>query len=617
MISLLKLEGTLDNATCYVTVNDQLVDIITDFASRPCFETTKDCILKIVVKNAEQAKIGSVCVDTTIIPFDTPQWLPLLRENDYLKELPENTKPPRVLISFTSDKLPSVTEVSEISSSGESQNHANIDEMCSNLVEKNKGLMGKVFELENFIQEKKWKEKENLHQKYHEGKNFEESEKVFRVKIEQMEMLKFDLEKKANSFEMLYKQERYQREYLEKQINMITQEFENLLQGQNKRIAEYKSELAQLYEKQKNNQEIIESLTFKLKECEAQRDELKKASLLEGITSSSEKNRKEILTLLQDKFEESEFQRKVLKEKLESLNIPRSGHDCPLPDHCLLSSNNYSELQKSQSNFQSQILKLQSELSSKTFEISKLVSKVQQFEQSKKKIYNSQQSSNDLKIKQLQISSDSAKQSNKALQNTVELLTEQVKILSEKLAISKQLNYELSHVEKDSVVNKSKLSSDNADERFGEYIKNYGIEHQFERVAEGVYSFGSKKVSITIKNGYLVCRVGGGYMMIEEFLRLILNKEVKLDEEEGIKRPTEFLSPRNSSRNQCKRSISQDYEPEGSQTERILGFEYDFSNPINGLKENQEFSPGKFRLSPANKRAFTPLRRGVYKRIYK
>ena len=51
------------------------------------------------------------------------------------------------------------------------------------------------------------------------------------------------------------------------------------------------------------------------------------------------------------------------------------------------------------------------------------------------------------------------------------------------------------------------------------------MENQFVRITEGVYSFGSKKVSVTIKNGSLVCRVGGGYMMIDQFLEFVFKQD--------------------------------------------------------------------------------------------
>lgn len=40
----------------------------------------------------------------------------------------------------------------------------------------------------------------------------------------------------------------------------------------------------------------------------------------------------------------------------------------------------------------------------------------------------------------------------------------------------------------------------------------------FIRLQPGIYSFGSKKVSVKVENNKINIRVGGGYMTIEEFL---------------------------------------------------------------------------------------------------
>ena len=481
--------------------------------------------------------------------------------------------------------------------------------------------------MENWIQSKKWKINEKAHKKFHftleNERNAEENLSKYKIKAEQMEVLKSELDKRVISLEILYKQERYQREHLEKQIYSITQEFEDLLQGQNKRNIECKGEIAQLCEKIRLLQECLDTANDKLRECEIQRDELKRVSIVSITYETIDKNRKSALSLLQDKLEESEFQRKALKEKLENLIESIQERKKPpqqvLQESCLAYQKDYIDLQKNQSVLQSQIVNLQSECDSKQFEISRLENLLYQTETSKQKLTTIQLSSKENEIKELRISSENARKVHLSLQSTVDLLTEQVKILSEKLACSQQRNYDLSHHDKESI-NRSKLSSDNADERFSEYIKNYGVEHRFERVAEGVYTFGSKKVSITIKNGYLVCRVGGGYMMIEEFLKLILNQESKNDDKDIGKKVTGCLSPGNhSSRNNARRSMSQtDYELEGAQTERVLEYEYDLSNPINGLKENFEHSPGRYKLSPANKqRAFAPFRRNFYTRLHK
>ena len=49
----------------------------------------------------------------------------------------------------------------------------------------------------------------------------------------------------------------------------------------------------------------------------------------------------------------------------------------------------------------------------------------------------------------------------------------------------------------------------------------------FKRENEGVYQFGQKRLSVKIENGSLKCRVGGGYLSIDEFVDQYLPIELE------------------------------------------------------------------------------------------
>ena len=72
---------------------------------------------------------------------------------------------------------------------------------------------------------------------------------------------------------------------------------------------------------------------------------------------------------------------------------------------------------------------------------------------------------------------------------------------------------------------------DQIDQALGEYINKFPEREQmkimFLRESEGVYQFGSKKIHIKIQKGnQILCRVGGGYITIDEFLRTYTAQEV-------------------------------------------------------------------------------------------
>ena len=66
------------------------------------------------------------------------------------------------------------------------------------------------------------------------------------------------------------------------------------------------------------------------------------------------------------------------------------------------------------------------------------------------------------------------------------------------------------------------VKQDSIDKKLAEYINNFPERQKlkvlFMRESEGVYQFGSKKVSIRVDMDRINIRVGGGYLSIDEFL---------------------------------------------------------------------------------------------------
>jgi len=65
------------------------------------------------------------------------------------------------------------------------------------------------------------------------------------------------------------------------------------------------------------------------------------------------------------------------------------------------------------------------------------------------------------------------------------------------------------------------IKNDEIDVRLAEFINLHPDRPQlkllFQRVTEGVYQFGQKKVTMKVENNQLKVRVGGGYLTIDEF----------------------------------------------------------------------------------------------------
>lgn len=62
------------------------------------------------------------------------------------------------------------------------------------------------------------------------------------------------------------------------------------------------------------------------------------------------------------------------------------------------------------------------------------------------------------------------------------------------------------------------VKHDNVDEKLAEYINEYGSPVPWKRISEGNYVYGTKKVSVKYLRNHLIIKVGGGSMMVEEFV---------------------------------------------------------------------------------------------------
>lgn len=80
------------------------------------------------------------------------------------------------------------------------------------------------------------------------------------------------------------------------------------------------------------------------------------------------------------------------------------------------------------------------------------------------------------------------------------------------------------------------VKGDHVDETLAEYINNNKSKLQvmFVRMNPGIYQFGSKKICVSVEQGRIIIRVGGGYMIIDEFLDQYTTIELEKALREGI-----------------------------------------------------------------------------------
>ena len=72
----------------------------------------------------------------------------------------------------------------------------------------------------------------------------------------------------------------------------------------------------------------------------------------------------------------------------------------------------------------------------------------------------------------------------------------------------------------------SAYKGDAVDEQLARYINLMQCQVPIKRLGNGYYYFGTRKIFAKIMNGKLVIRVGGGYMVIEEFIANYADQEL-------------------------------------------------------------------------------------------
>ena len=91
------------------------------------------------------------------------------------------------------------------------------------------------------------------------------------------------------------------------------------------------------------------------------------------------------------------------------------------------------------------------------------------------------------------------------------------------------------------------VKNDGIDKKLAEYINNYPdrqkLKIMFMRESEGVYQFGTKRVTVRVDKDKINIRVGGGYLSIDEFLDQYTPIELeKYGRNDPLKRHNERMS---------------------------------------------------------------------------
>lgn len=491
VLSILKTEGIGELSTCHIILNDDLqstLSIQDTKISENCIELPLSGTLKLLVTSPHKnSSKFYVSLNIQSFPSEGTVWLPLYTSlsEDTLPAIPSILPNTKVLVSVNQlSALTPVPEITETDSSvfemdnsfvKRSENSENIqknwfEQYKKALVvvnEKNKQLRRKICEVQDKLQVA---QEESRMEKWTGLQGEHEMVSMLAIQVEKykihagnLKSIHEDHVKQVDSLQLLLKQEVLQREHLEKQVLRITNEFREYAKIAENRFASYEQSLLLKQEEfnlLKQTQQISLNLSTSLLEPDSQLTHLQTQ-----------------LHNTLEQLQESEFNRKLLQDKLES------------------SAQMYSK-------------DLQDLLSAPKITYAANNELVQELKKYREKCVELE---NLLDDKYVQIKT----QDSLGVEKEVNLLREQLKA-------EKVLNEQLVTQIREKTCKELEVKLKGADDKFVEYLKVYEVEDKFQRVSEGVFAYGAKKVGVANKNGCLICRVGGGYMGVEKFIKAFL-----------------------------------------------------------------------------------------------
>jgi hypothetical protein len=273
--------------------------------------------------------------------------------------------------------------------------------------------------------------------------------------------------------------------------------------------------------------------------------------LNEGLAEAQKQNK--ILIELTDSSEKQEiFCEKCEVKSLEIEKIQKKLFELKSQLSTFKAQNGFIQYLQEHSFMQdSEISRLQEEMVEKNCETLKILEKLE---------------SSELKSEHLSFENKEIVAECSELKQRVLTLTRTIEVLEREFTNLKCKNITTRKLEK--------IKLDEIDFQLEQYLFEQGIENLFVKMAHGVYIYGTKRVNISLKkDNRLICRTGGGYTPIDQFLKLYQNTEVE-EISRYVKKQSLFLSQGSSPIRTHKRAASitpENHSSKGSPKENKTG----------------------------------------------
>ena len=485
-----------------------------------------------------------------------------------------------------------------------------IMELEYNLSREKEDYLNKINELQTTIMELEYNlciEKEEKHKEIENNtKTFYNTQRENENIIEKLRnnakkscLVINDLTQQKNNYIELYKQESDKKKIIESKLQEFTLRYEEA----NERIQIYKLEYMNENQRLQEELKIIkESLNNEIYQNNTKENLISELYNRVNCIKDKENTEEELqnkLKILDKQLEVSEKQRKELQVALEKYEyIFLFPKDC---ENCLKLNKNIDELSN-------ELINLKKEL-----EENKII-QIMLIDLKEHQLFQDNENKN--LLQDIQVKNDKIKELTENLQKyegIIEKLNIENKEIAEECSELKHrilnltknneiLEREITDIKCKNITARKleKIRLDDIDFSLENYLSEQRIENLFVKLAHGVYLYGTKQVNISLRNdNRLICRIGGGYMPIDQFLKLNQNTEIE-EMSKYVKKQSLFLS-QGASPIRGKRSLSN--TPENNSKKSSPKENKAYANFENKIIDKLKL------LYPLREKNFTPISR--------
>ncbi|CAG9316880.1 unnamed protein product [Blepharisma stoltei] len=493
---LLKAEGPWNTETlgCYISVENRLLDVITpinlgneNIVDLPVTGTVR---LSIKEMSNDDSCYGSVSFSVEKVPYNTTIWLPIFtnKSEDFLSEVPESTKSPRLLISVDSvikENLESTMPRISLCDKNASYDEYNED-LDASITSSSKSPESPIHDTFSIDPDT----------------SVTENSDKLRVLYKKQIALTQELTHQLNLCQTQLKFEQDRRESQDSRIIKISQEFEEAMETSQTR----ENSLLKLLEQK--DIEITEAmneitrLQGATRSLEGEKKQLSDFStrIQAEITTAKLSELKKELLMTKENLVESERRRKELQNMLESIGNEWN-------KNCDKENESYKELQGKNKELEAKIENLE---------------KISKEKDEKMRSFEKNGEEKEKEIEELKVGK--------------EKLEEHVKYLTMKLVAADGEKQALASGLLESQNELQKLQSSFLHSLVQDTLRRHKFRGTLTKIQNNLYSINGKDFYLQAHNNQVVVKIGVNLIALEDFLQLSnpVDYPISLDNEDSF-----------------------------------------------------------------------------------